>query len=160
MNTRRIGAAALVVLGTAVLAAQQTIAAVSLVDIPVAAVLTRHARNPLANALPGPITAAREFEAGDTLMLFAEVYEAQQRRAPYTLDLAAVLRTDDGREVRKVEDQRSSTELQGAARGGYGFTAVIPLEGLTPGLYVIHVEARANIGDRPTVSRDVLIRVK
>jgi hypothetical protein len=38
--------------------------------------------------------------------------------------------------------------------------AQVPLDDATPGIYVIHVEARANIGARPTVSRDIQIRVR
>jgi hypothetical protein len=44
--------------------------------------------------------------------------------------------------------------------GGFGFRTGLPLSGATPGLYVIHIEARANAGDRPVASRDVTIRVK
>jgi hypothetical protein len=61
--------------------------------------------------------------------------------------------------VRTVAEERSSTELQGK-RGGYGFNASLRLDDLVPGLYVIHVEARANAGERPTVGRDIQIRIR
>jgi hypothetical protein len=57
-----------------------------------------------------------------------------------------------------VNDQRSSTELQGKS-GGYGFTAALPLN-VEPGRYLVHVEARSTAGDRPAVSREILIRVR
>ena len=71
----------------------------------------------------------------------------------------AELRAEGGTAVRKVSEERSSSELQGK-RGGYGFNAQLPLDDVAPGLYVIHVEARANAGDRPAVSRDIQIRVR
>ncbi len=124
-----------------------------------AAAYTQAVKNPLRDLLPGPITAAREFSSSETLALFAEVYESGRRQAAHTIDLKAVLRADDGRVIRTVEEQRSSSELQGNA-AGYGFSAQMPLTDAAPGLYVVHVEARANIGDRPLVSRDVVIRVR
>ena len=57
-----------------------------------------------------------------------------------------------------TSEERSSSELQGRG-GGYGFRPVLPLD-VDPGLYVVHVEARANIGDRPIAVRDIPIRVK
>ena len=136
-----------------------TMSGVSLTSTSAHDVFTRVIKNPLGDVLQGPITAAREFAVGDRLTLFTEVYENLRRPAAHSIDLKAVLRADDGRIMRTVAEQRSSTELQGKATG-YGFTAELPLDDLAPGLYVIHVEAQANIGDRPTVSRDVLIRVR
>jgi hypothetical protein len=78
---------------------------------------------------------------------------------PHTVSLTAQLRADGGTVVRAVSDERSSSELRGS-RGGYGFTARLPLTDVPPGLYVVHLEARANAGDRPTVSKDVQIRVR
>jgi VWFA-related protein len=95
----------------------------------------------------------------ETVSLFAEVYDNIKTSSPHTIDLAATLRADDGRVLATVTGQRSSSELRGAA-GGFGFTAGLPLTGVTPGRYVIHVEARANTGERPTVSRDVPIVVR
>lgn len=116
-------------------------------------------KNPLRDFLPAPPTTTREFSADDTIVLFTEVYDNLKTPAAHTVELTATLRADDGREIRSVSDERSSSELTGGT-GGFGFRADLPLEGASPGLYVIHVEARANIGDRPVVSRDVTIRVK
>jgi VWFA-related protein len=116
-------------------------------------------RNPLRDFLPAPPTTTREFSADDTIAVFAEVYDNLKTPTAHTVDLTATLRADDGREIRSVSEERSSSELTGAT-GGFGFRADLPLEGTAPGLYVIHIEARANAGDRPVASRDVTIRVK
>jgi hypothetical protein len=124
-----------------------------------ARIMTMSQKTAFASSLPGNITSTREFAPGDTLGIYAEVYETVKNATSHTVTLTAQLRPEGGTVVRAVSDERSSTELQGA-RGGYGFSAQLPLTDVTPGLYVIHVEARANTGDRPTVSKDVQIRVR
>lgn len=115
-------------------------------------------KDPLRDLLPAPATAAREFASGDRLAIYAEVYENLRTRATHTVSLKAELRSDEGRVLQTVQEDRSSTELEGTS-GGYGFRADIPLD-VDPGIYVIHVEAQSNINQRPTVSRDIQIRVK
>ena len=110
-------------------------------------------------ALPGVPIATREFDAGSTLSLYAEVYENLRNDAAHTVDLTVDLRTDDGRVVSSTSEERSSKELAGRS-GGYGFVTQVPLRDAAPGIYVIHVEGRANIGDRPTVARDIQILVR
>jgi VWFA-related protein len=113
--------------------------------------------DPLREELPGPITATREFQAGDRLSVYAEVYEKLQNAAEHVIEMKVELRTDAGRVIATTREERSSKELAGS--GGHGFLALVPLEDAAPGLYVIHVEASANVGSRPTASRDILIRV-
>jgi VWFA-related protein len=120
---------------------------------------TMNAKTGLASTLPGNVSATRQFTTGDVLGLYVEAYENLQNTAPHTVTFTAELRADGGTAVRKVSEDRSSTELQ-AKRGGYGFNAQLPLNDVAAGLYVIHVEARANTGDRPIVSRDIQIRVR
>jgi hypothetical protein len=124
-----------------------------------ARIMTMNSKSPFVATLPGNITSLREFDAGDTLGLYVEAYENRKDSTPHTVDLTAELRAEGGTLVRKVSEQRSSTELQGT-RGGYGFAPQLPLNDVAPGIYVIHVEARANVGNRPTVSRDIQIRVR
>jgi VWFA-related protein len=124
-----------------------------------ARIMTMNQKTAFASSLPGNITSTREFAPGDTLGIYAEVYETVKNTTSHTVTLTAQLRAEGGTVVRAVSDERSSTELQGT-RGGYGFTAQLPLTDVAPGLYVIHVEARANTGDRPAVSKDVQIRVR
>jgi VWFA-related protein len=116
-------------------------------------------KDPLADYLPGPPTTMREFTRDDTIALFAEFYENNPGAPAHMLDFKAELRAEGGRVVQNVTDQRSSTDLQGGS-GGYGFSARLPLDEAEPGLYVIHVEGQARIGDLPVVSRDIQIRVR
>ena len=74
---------------------------------------TVKAKDPLGDFLPGPPIATREFEAGDTLMFFAEFYENGANN-PHMVDLKAELRAEGGRVVREATEQRSSS--RGARR--------------------------------------------
>ncbi|HLG58399.1 MAG TPA: VWA domain-containing protein [Vicinamibacterales bacterium] len=122
-------------------------------------VMTMTSKSPFAARLPGSITSSREFASGDTLGIYAEAYENLKDAIPHTVDLTAELRADGGNVVRRVADERSSSDLQGN-RGGHGFAAELPLDALSPGIYVVHVEARSNAAGRPTVSRDIQIRIR
>jgi VWFA-related protein len=115
-------------------------------------------KDPLAEFLPGPATAIREFPRGDTLALFAEFYENVRGGATHTLEFKAELRADGGRVVREVTETRSSSELQGKG-GGYGFSPRFVLD-IDPGLYVLHVQGQSRTGSLTTVSRDIQIRVR
>jgi hypothetical protein len=110
----------------------------------------------LKKVLPAQPTTMREFSAADQLALFAEVYD-NRASTPHTVDISATLRADAGQVVFKTEDARKSAEIRGA-RGGYGYTAEIPLKDLPPGLYVLRVEARSRLGDEP-VARETVIRI-
>ena len=116
-------------------------------------------KDPLADFLPGPITTMREFEKGDLLVLFAEFYENARSNTAHLLDFKAELRAEGGRVVQAVNDERSSTELQGKS-GGYGFQARLPLDAVESGLYVVHVEGRSRANQDAVVSRDIQIRVR
>jgi VWFA-related protein len=109
-----------------------------------------------AKVLPAPPTTARSFAAGDALALFTEVYD-NKPRTPHGVDITASVLADDGHVVYKTEDVRQSSEL-GGTRGGYGYTAEIPLKDMAPGIYVLRVEARSRLGGDP-VTREVQFRV-
>lgn len=123
------------------------------------AVATVKPRDPLADFLPAAPTTAREFDRGDELALFAEFYENMPGAPPHQVEFRAELRAEGGRVVREVAEDRSSTELQGS-EGGYGFAARLPLDGLDPGLYVLHVEGRSRAGAQPAASRDIQITIR
>jgi len=107
--------------------------------------------------LPGPLTAAREFAAGDRLTVYAEAYE-NGRRAAHAVEVRVELRSADGRVLHTSTQERASDELS-RRDADNGFTASLPLD-VEPGAYLVHVQATADIDDRPTVVRDLPIRVR
>jgi hypothetical protein len=115
--------------------------------------------DPVGTLLMRPPTTAREFARDDQLLLFAEVYENQRNAQPHMIDIATEVRAEGGKVVFRNSETRSSTDLQGG-RGGYGYTAQIPLKELMPGVYVVHVEGKPRDGNTAPVSRDVQIRVR
>jgi VWFA-related protein len=116
---------------------------------------TLRADEQLQTILPAPPIGLRSFPQNDELALFTEVYD-EPGNAPHSVDITTTVRSDTGAEVFKVVDERSSEELQGK-RGGYGYTARIPLNTLPPGTYVLGVEARSRTG--PSARREVLLTV-
>jgi VWFA-related protein len=119
---------------------------------------TLKAKDPLGDFLPGPPVAVREFAVGDTLALFAEFYENGGNSAAHVVDLVAELRGEDGAVVRTSREERQSSEVKGG--GGYGFSTRLALEGLKPGVYVLHVEGKSRANEKHVASRDILLTLK
>jgi hypothetical protein len=103
------------------------------------------------------MTATRDFESSDTLVLYGEVYENVSGAPPHTIDIVSELRAEDGHAITSMSQQHTSTERK--TSGGYAFTFQLGLKSLKPGLYVLHVEGRSNLGQRPTAVRQVQFRV-
>ena len=61
----------------------------------------------LKDVLPGAPTAVRDFPRGDTLAIFAEVYDNQPSPS-HRVSIASSIITDDGREMFAAADERSS----------------------------------------------------
>jgi VWFA-related protein len=118
---------------------------------------TARSKDPLQQLLPGPLSTHREFPQADELALFAEIYDNNGNQ-PHKVRIQASLRAEGGQSVFQTSEERDSTELKGSA-GGYGFATRIPLKDVAPGLYVVRVEAQSQVGDRPTVTRESVIRV-
>jgi hypothetical protein len=68
------------------------------------------------------------------------------------------VKAEGGQTVFQSREEHDSSELAGSA-GGYGFQARTPLKGFAPGLYVLRVDATSQIGDRATVSKEIVFRV-
>jgi hypothetical protein len=113
---------------------------------------TFRASDPLGKALPGPPVALRDFARQDTVALYAESYNGKER----TL-MSADLRTTDGRVIGKLLEQKQSSSLR-ADPGSTGLSALLPLAGLQPGVYLVHVEAKGE-GAKDVVQREIPIRV-
>jgi VWFA-related protein len=118
---------------------------------------TARPKDALAKLLPGPLTSYREFGQNDELAIFVEVYDNQGAPA-HKVDVTAMLKAEGGQTVFQTSEERDSSELAGSA-GGYGFAARVPLKDITPGLYVLRVEAQSRMGDRPQTARETIVRV-
>ena len=112
----------------------------------------------LAQLLPGPPTTDREFSAEDEIVLFVDLYDNETTR-PHTVDITTSVLSTEGTVVFQTEAERDSSEL-GGRPGGYGHSATVPLERLSPGLYVLRVEARFPLTPDAAVRRDVPFRVR
>ena len=136
---------------------------VSLTSTAAAAVTTVKPHDPLADVLPAPLTATREFASTEELVLFAEVYDnrkADKQASPDAIEFTAALMTERGRILRAPNPESRPSSAPRRKSGGHGFTVRLPLEGLGPGPYVILVEAHSGGADAPTVSRRIPIRVR
>jgi VWFA-related protein len=123
--------------------------AVSLTPPPAAAPL-----DALVSLMPIVPTSQREFAAGEAATAFFRVYQGGGGRlAPVTLT-SYVTRMDDtvGDRVREVIDPERFADGRAAAR-----TIALPLASLTPGAYLLTVEAA--MGNR-TVRRDVRFEIR
>lgn len=119
--------------------------------------LTANSDPGLKDVLPTPATAARDFPRSDTITLFADVYDNQT--APHRVAITTTVTADDGRAVFTAGDERGSQELQGQ-KGGYGYTAKIPLAELPAGRYVLRVEAKTLLSTGGTAARELEFRVR
>jgi hypothetical protein len=113
-------------------------------------------KDPLEKLLPGPLSSYREFSPQDEVAFFAEVYDTIKQ--PHKVEIAATVKAEGGQTVFQTREERDSSERGGGA-GGYGFTARVPLKNMTPGLYVLRVDATAAVGDRATTAQEVVFRV-
>jgi len=111
----------------------------------------------LAGVLPAPATAARQFERGDTVSIFAEVYDNQPTTA-HRVSIASTVLADDGRVMFTASDERSNADLQGR-KGGYGYQQQIPLAQFAPGRYVLRIEAKS-LAKNESASREIEFRVQ
>jgi hypothetical protein len=108
--------------------------------------------------LPGPPTVARVFRRGDEISALVEVYD-NRPQTPHKVDITATVKSDEGRELFRHQEERASQEL-GGSRGGYGYTARIPLTDYAPGLYVLRIEAKSRLAEQPAAVREIAFRVQ
>lgn len=103
--------------------------------------------------LPGAATSRRDFPVGDTLAVYAEVYDNNPSREPRQIDVAVRLISAEATDVFAANDTMSTTA---APSNVY---AQFKLEDLNPGTYLLRVEAQVRGGSAPPVSRETLITV-
>jgi hypothetical protein len=109
------------------------------------------------DVLPAPATTLREFPRGDTLALFAEIYDNETARHKVAIKTSVL--AGDGQVIFTAGDERSTEELQGK-KGGFGYTTNIPLSAFAPGRYLLRVEAQALVSKGATVARELEFRVQ
>jgi VWFA-related protein len=114
--------------------------------------------DPFNGLLPGAPSALREFPVNSEIAAAIEVYD-NKPTPPHGIDVTARVKADDGRVVFNRHEERSSEELRGTP-GGFGYTFRIPLQGWTPGLYVLEVEARTRLNGAEPVTRVIQFEVK
>ncbi|MGE3509719.1 MAG: VWA domain-containing protein [Vicinamibacterales bacterium] len=121
------------------------------------AMLTAKADDQVKDLLPAAPIASRTFAQNDEIALFTEIYDNQSGPA-HRVDITTTIQSDDGRVLFKTEDERNSSELNGA-KGAYGYALRIPLNDVPPGAYVLHVQARSRLGNDIGVGRQVRVTV-
>ena len=112
----------------------------------------------LKDVLPAPPTTIRQFGRDEEIDTFVEVYD-NQTRTPHRVEIKTSVLADDGKVVFTTSEERRSEEL-GAAGGGYGHRAKIPLKEFAAGRYVLRVEARALLANGGTATRELELRVR
>ena len=122
-----------------------------------ASMVTAKADDQMRSVLPAPPIAQRTFPQNDEVAVFAEVYD-DGTGPSHKIDIVSTIRSDEGTIYFKNEEERDSKELEGK-RGGYGYTARIPMTGLKPGPYVLTIEARSRLGVNTEAIRQIRINV-
>jgi len=91
--------------------------------------------------LPGPATSRREFARGDTLNLFAEVYDNVPTQQTHRVDVTTTLLSEDGREVFRSTQALAGNAKTGIKSSTFEYATAVPLKDASPGRYLLHVEA-------------------
>lgn len=110
----------------------------------------------LKETLAGSPVVTRRFTPADTLTYFAEVYDFSSKAAHQVTFVTTVLSATDGKKVFEAQDRQDASASDRPQT--YGFKADLPLEGISPGAYILHVEAASTIGGA-SASRDVPFQV-
>ncbi len=105
--------------------------------------------------LPGPPTTSRTFALEDTLVVLAQVYDNDADK-PHTVDLTAIVKTDDGTQAFVGRETRDAAEI---GTKGYPYVSHIPLQDLVPGRYVLTVQAKSRLGGDPA-TKEVEFTIK
>lgn len=111
------------------------------------------------DVLPMAATAVREFERADTLFGFVDVYANVPGGTAHAVQLHTTVTRDDGTVAFRRTDERAADELKKSG-GTLPHSMKLPLAGLTPGRYVLRVEARSYLGGGAQAAREVEFTVR
>jgi hypothetical protein len=109
--------------------------------------------------LPEPPSASREFDRGDELSTFVEIYDNLGTTPAHRVVITTTVLSDEGKSVFSASDERRSDELT-VHGGGYGQTSKIPLSTFAPGRYVLRVEAKPTLGNSAPILRELEFTVR
>ncbi len=107
--------------------------------------------------LPGAATSRRSFPVGDTLAVYAEVYDNNPSRQSRQIDVAVRLIAAQGNDVFTANDSMSTNT--GRPEEPPSIYAQFKLDDLDPGTYLLRVEAKVAGGSAELVGRETLITV-
>ena len=109
--------------------------------------------------LPGPAMARRTFGPGDTLTVFAEIYDNMAAKQAHQVEASVTLTSEDGKEVFSARD--SLANPAGADHWAvYALTRDVPLKTVPPGRYLLNVEAQTRGGNNNAGAlRETLITI-
>lgn len=111
----------------------------------------------LKELFPAPPIATRVFDPQQTIAFLTELYD-NSNRSSHAVDFVVTVRdVNDGRTVFTMRDER--TIQAGTTPRSEGYKGEIPLKDLTPGIYVLRVEATTRAGNQ-FAFREVPFEVK
>lgn len=104
--------------------------------------------------IPGAATSRRDFPVGDTLAVYAEVYDNIATKQRGRVDVAVRVISAAGEDVFNATDSMETTAGEPA-----NVFAQFALEDLDPGTYLLRVEAKRSESDAAPIARETLITV-
>jgi VWFA-related protein len=111
----------------------------------------------LKELFPAPPIATRVFDRQQTIAFLTELYD-NSNRSSHAVDFVVTVRdVNDGRTLFTMRDER--TIHAGTTPRSEGYKGEIPLKDLTPGMYVLRVEATTRAGNQ-FAFREVPFEVK
>ena len=110
------------------------------------------------DVLPMAATALREFDRGDTLFAVVQTY-ANAAGTPHAVQLHTTVTREDGTVTVRRTDERPAEDVKSSG-GVLEHSMKLPLSGMTPGRYVLRVEARSSLGGGAQAAREVEFTVR
>lgn len=105
-----------------------------------------------------PPAGLREFAATETLDVASALYHDPATPVG-TVDIVTTVTSEDGRPRFTARSQLSEGDLRSAPRG-YGYLVHIPLTEMTPGTYVLRVQAKSRLAERGIGVRELPFRIR
>ena len=119
-------------------------------------------RDPAAEKLLGaPATSRRTFGQAEELAWMTEIYDNSPPKQPNHIDVSARLIDEAGRDAFASRDVLANGDAGAPKWQSFGYTGRIPLKDVSPGRYLLRVEAHdRSTPSRPPVAAQTVIRVR